>query len=112
MLIQKSSVSTGDIVSFKLVNNDEIVARVVECTSTSYTVEKVVLLAISMDTATGRPAINMLPFWMMGGDPTSKITLQLSHIIAMVVAGKETKDSYLQLTTGLVLPNSNMTGLI
>jgi hypothetical protein len=53
----------------------------------------------------------MLPFWMMGSDPSAKITLQRSHILALLPASKDMKDSWTQMMTGLVMPSSG-SGLV
>jgi len=110
MLLPKAP-GVNDVASIKLLNNDEVVARITETTTDTVTVEKVVLLAISMDPSSGRPGINMLPFWMMGSDPSAKITLQRSHILALLPASKDMKDSWTQMMTGLVMPSSG-SGLV
>jgi len=110
MLIQKAP-TTGDVVAIKLINNDELVARIVDDQSTYIIVEKPVLLAISMDPATGRPAINMLPFWMMGAESDAKLNFSRQHILAMTHASKDTKSSWQQMTTSLITPGGG-SGLV
>jgi hypothetical protein len=106
MLIQKTP-TVGDVVAIKLVNNDELVARITEADPMTITIEKAVLLAIAMDPNTQRPGINLLPFWMMGGEPDAKLTFQRNHVLALTPANKDMKSSWQQMTTSLQIPGSN-----
>lgn len=102
----------GDIVSIKLVSNEEIVAKLVEQTTDKVTISKPLLLNISIDERVGKPGLQMFPFFLLGADPDDKITLRRDHIIAMVLSREDVKNGYVHNTTGLTIPTSSEKGLL
>src|SRR5271167_3811683 len=100
MLIQKTTISANDIVSFKLVTTEEIIAKVVSVNDTTVTIEKPLLLQLSMDANNGQPSVQMLPFWVLSAELT-KVDLQKSHIMAMALSNDGAKKGYLQNTSSL-----------
>lgn len=111
MLIEKT-VKLGDIVSVKLVSSEEIVAKLVEQDINTVTISKPLVLSISVDERTGKPGLQMYPFFMLGADTDDKITLQRNHIIALVVSREDVKAGYVQNTTGITIPSPRDKGLI
>jgi len=111
MLIVKN-LSPGDVISVKLVSNDELVAKFVEETADTLTITKPLLLNISIDERSGKPGLQMLPFFMLGADTDDKITLKKNHIIAMVNSREDVKAGYIHNTTGIAIPTGNEKGLI
>ena len=110
MLIEKP-LNTGDIISIKLGNGDEIIAKLVEQDRDSVKVTKPLLMLVSQDPATGRPGISMAPFWMLGADAASKFDIARTHILCMIKSNEEATKGYLAQTTGLTIPGSG-SGLI
>lgn len=111
MLIEKS-VEVNDIVTFKLVTAEEIVAKITAMDTNTVTISKPLIVNVSIDERTGRPGLQMLPFFLLGANPDSKVPLQRIHIMAMVSANEDIKKNYIQMTSGIAVPGANDTGLI
>lgn len=94
MLINKGF-SPNDIVSLKLLNGDEIIARFESETKDEITIERP--LAI---TVTGQ-GLGMIP-WIFLGEKDI-ITLQRSHVFAMIPSKKDAAKQYMQGTTSIAL---------
>jgi hypothetical protein len=94
MLLSKP-IATSDIVSLKLVNGDEIIARFEEETADTITINRPKALTV---TAQG---LGMIP-WMFLGDKDT-MTLKKAHVFVMVPSNKDASDQYVQGTTGIAL---------
>lgn len=94
MLINKGF-SSGDIVSLKLINGDELIARFESETADEVTVVKP--LAITL----GPQGLGMMPWMFLGEKDT--MTLKKNHLFAMVSSKKDAADQYMQGTTGIAL---------
>ena len=94
MLIDKG-ISQGEVVSLKLINGDEIIARFETETSDEIKIEKPLALTMSGQ------GLGMIP-WMFLGAKES-ITLKKSHVFCMVPSKKDAADQYMQGTTGIAL---------
>lgn len=103
MLIEKTF-NVNDIVTIKLSNGDEVIAKVAEINEFKITVTKPLLMVLSQDPRTGQPGVQMAPFWMMGGDPVANYPINRSHIVVVVKANQDAATSYISQTTGLVMP--------
>lgn len=94
MLLQKP-VTTGDVVSIKLINGDELIARYDDETGDTININRPLALTMS---ATG---LGMIP-WMFLGDKDN-ITLKKEHVFCLVPSKKDAADQYTQGTTGIAL---------
>lgn len=94
MLINKSFVST-DIVSVKLINGDEIIARFETQTNDDITINKPMLITI------GSQGLGLIP-WMFFAEQEN-ITIKKQHMFCITTSKKEAADQYLQGTTGIAL---------
>ena len=94
MLINKGF-SSGDIISLKLINGDEVIARFESETADEVTVVKP--LAITL----GPQGLGMMPWMFLGEKDT--ITLKKNHLFAIVSSKKDAADQYMQGTTGIAL---------
>lgn len=94
MLLSKPIIS-HDIVSLKLVNGDEIIARFESEDSSSITINRPLALSV-----TGQ-GLGMIP-WVFLGDKDT-YTLQKAHVFVMVPSKKDAADQYQQGTTGIAL---------
>ena len=95
MLVSKNkSYDAGDIVSFKLVNGDEIVAKVVEEDMMSFRVNRPCTLI---------PSAQGLGFMqsMFAADINKDIELRKDHIMMHAPVIKQMSDHYIQTTTGI-----------
>ncbi len=95
MLINKKAFSQGDVVSLKLVNGDEIIARYESDDNDSIKISKPMALTM------GPQGLGMVP-WVFLGEPES-FTLKRDHIFVMVASKKDAGDQYIQKTTGIAL---------
>lgn len=94
MLLEKP-MTAGDVVSLKLVNGDEIIARLESDEANGITITKP--LAITA----GPQGLGMIPWIFLGEKET--ITLKKEHVFAMVPSKKEAANQYMQGTTGIAL---------
>ena len=94
MLIDKG-ISEGEVVSIKLVNGDEIIARFENETSEEITITKT--LALTM----GAQGLGMIPWIFLGNK--DKITLKKTHVFVMMPSKKDAADQYTEGTTGIAL---------
>lgn len=111
MLIDKP-ISVNDIVALKLSTQEEIIGKVVDLDSKKLTLHKVMTISLGMDERTMKPGIQMLPFFLLGADPDSKITIDNEHIVARAPANADIKKSYISATSSLTIPSSNTSGII
>jgi hypothetical protein len=94
MLIKKQY-TTGDVVSIKLINGDELIARFDAEDTETVTISKP--LAIMA----GNQGLGMIPWVFLSNSET--YTLKKSHIFVVVTAKKDAADQYMQGTTGIAL---------
>jgi hypothetical protein len=94
MLIEKP-LSEGDVVSIKLVNGDEIIARLDKDDQHGFTITKP--LAITL----GPQGLGMIPWVFLGAKET--MTINKNHVFVIMPAKKDAADQYMQGTTGIAL---------
>ena len=107
MLVSKP-ISNNDIVSIKISNGDEIIAKFIETNDTSVIVTKPMLMVLSQ-TPSGQPGVQMMPFFMLGADKDDKYPINKNHIVCMVPSNSEANSGYRQATTGLTIPTAGST---
>jgi hypothetical protein len=96
MLINKGY-SSGDVVSFKLVNGDEVVAKIVEQTGDSFTISRPCTVVPGPQGGLG------LVQSLFSGDINKDIVLQKEHIMLHSKTTLEIEKHYLKTTTGIQL---------
>lgn len=94
MLIEKP-IASGDVVSLKIVNGDELIARYEGETSDEIKINRPLALSA------GPQGLGMMPWIFLGNKET--ITIKKSHVFVMVPSKKEAADQYMQGTTGIAL---------
>ena len=94
MLLSKP-ITDGSVVSLKLVNGDEIIARYDGEDDKTIKINRP--LALTM----GAQGLGMIP-WLFLGD-TDSFTLKREHVFVMVPSKKDAADQYMQGTTGIAL---------
>jgi hypothetical protein len=94
MLIEKP-ISSGDVVSLKIVNGDELIARYESETSDEIKINRPLALSA------GPQGLGMMP-WIFLGDKET-ISIKKSHVFVMVPSKKDAADQYMQGTTGIAL---------
>jgi hypothetical protein len=104
MLIQKKTVSAGDIVSLRLVSGEEVVAKLKELTDKSVVLTKPVSAQLVMN-APGQGGVVLMPF-MLTIDEKTDIEVGLEKVVAMALSRKEAKDQYITQTSGLAVASN------
>jgi hypothetical protein len=95
MLINKGF-SNGDVVSIKLVNGDELIARFESDDTDTITVSRP--LAITMSAQ----GMGLIPWVFLGKDDS--VTLRKKSTFFIVPSKAEAAKQYVEGTTGLVMP--------
>jgi len=91
----KKPITAGSVVSIKIINGDEIIARYESEDTDTVTINKP--LALTM----GAQGLGMIP-WVFLGDADT-VTLQKSHVFFVIPSKKDAADQYMQGTTGIAL---------
>jgi len=94
MLISKGY-SQGDVVSIKLINGDEIIAKVEAEDADTVTISRPMALTM------GPQGLGMIPWVFLGEE--SKIVLEKQKTFFIVLSKSQASKQYLQDTTGISL---------
>lgn len=97
----------GSIVAIKLQSGQEIVGKLMEQTPMAVTVNKPLVVDLTMDQS-NKVAIAMTPGFVLGADWEQNMTINRSHITVMLAAAKAIKDNYIHTTTGIAVPRSGI----
>ena len=89
MLVEK----TGEVMTLKLQSGDELITRIENETSETYTCEQCITIAATPQ------GVAMVP-WIQTAKP-GKIDLNKSQVVAKVPTIKEIADKYLEAVTGI-----------
>jgi len=89
-----ASYKSGEIVCFKLVNGDEIVAKVVECISGGWKINKPCTVVPSHQ---GLGLVQTL----FSADINKNVELKFEHVIMHSTTLKALEDHYITTTTGI-----------
>lgn len=95
MLLINKGYTAGDVISVKLTNGDEIIARFEEEANGVVKINRPLALTMSGG------GLGMIPWMFLGADET--VTIKKDHIFAMMASKKDAADQYLQGTTGIAL---------
>jgi hypothetical protein len=95
LLNLKKDFSEGDIISIKLINGDEIIARFESEDIESVTISRP--LALTMN----GQGLGMIPWVFLGKD--ASITVKKSNTFFIVESKKEAATQYVEGTTGIAL---------
>jgi len=105
MLLNKTY-NQGDVITFKLTNGEELIARYQSETLTEYQITKPVTL-----TPTPQGSLGMLPCMFSVELNTVTINLQKNAVAMAALTRKDVSDEYTRGTSG-IRPASSMEGLI
>jgi hypothetical protein len=94
-MLLKKLITKGTVISIKIINGDEIIARYESEDKDTLTISRP--LALTM----GQTGLGMIP-WVFLGD-ADEITLSKSHVFLFVPSKKDAADQYIQGTTGIAL---------
>lgn len=91
-----------EIIYFKAINDQEIIARLIEETDEHYTIEKARVLATQPGNQPGQLTVGLVPWFM--GDPDGTVDVSKAHVFARLhSAPKELEKGYLAQTSGIDL---------
>lgn len=93
-MLQNKGYSAGEIACFKLVNGDEVVAKVVESHLLGWTLSRPCTVIPS-------PQGLGLMQSLFSGDINTNIELKKEHVMMHSLVIKQLEDHYLQTTTGI-----------
>lgn len=94
MLIEKP-IASGDVVSLKLINGDEIIARFEDDNESTIKITKPLAITV------GPQGLGMMPWIFLGEKDT--VTLKKEHVFVMIPSKKDAANQYMQGTTGIAL---------
>jgi hypothetical protein len=94
MLISNSKYDEGDIVCFKLVNGDEVVAKIVADQDLAWTVSKPCTVIPSQKGI-------MLVQTLFTSEQNKSIRLSAQHVIMHSAVAKDVANYYIETTTGI-----------
>jgi hypothetical protein len=110
MLLQKP-LEAGDVLTIKMITGEELIAKLVSINPDNVVISKPLIVNLGQD-RNGNVGIQMLPYFILTGDPDAKLTISNQHIIVKTAAAEQAKAGYLQTTTGLTVATTNVpTGL-
>jgi len=95
-MLQTSQYNNGDVVSFKLTNGEEILAKLVDSDMATYTISKPVTIMAQQQ---GLQFVQ--GFFTANQD--KNITLNKSAVIMSATPAEEVVNSYTEATTGIAL---------
>ena len=96
MLVTNQTVKSGDIVSFKLVNGDEIVGKLKEVQEGRYRVERPFAAMVTQQ------GLALVPL-LVTGTEMAVVELSANHVMMVFDTSKEIADHYIKQTTGIQL---------
>lgn len=104
MLIKPSTkLEKDDLVTFKIVNGEEVIARLIADEADHYLIAKPRVLAMGPK----GPAI-MSPLMTGLLDDAKEVKLSKSHVIFVAQTDKDFEVNYIQSTTGLATVNTSI----
>lgn len=95
----------GDICSIKMVNGEELVAKITDHDAQSVTIHKPLVLTLGVDQQNQQYQLQMLPTFMFSAKPDAKLKIDRRHIITITISQDEAKSSYISNTTNLAMPS-------
>jgi hypothetical protein len=101
MLLQKP-IQPNDVVTLKLITGEELITRLVDQTNGKITVSKPMVVNLGQD-RTGNIGIQMLPYFLLTGNPDAKLTLDEKNVIVMTLSNDQAKNSYTQSSSGIAV---------
>lgn len=109
MIIEKKEiVAAGDVVSFRLSNGDEIVAKLVSVDDKALVVSKPIIAQIQM-VAANQAGIAFAPFMATINEDTAKFSFPRSNLQSDPLKSRaDIAANYLKMTTGLELPTGGL----
>jgi hypothetical protein len=93
-MLLSNKIAPNTVITLKLFNGDEIVAKLIEARADSYVIVKPLVLI------SGPQGLAMTQY-IISGEVNNNIELSKSSVMFVVPSRKEMSDSYIQATTGI-----------
>ena len=94
MLVSNSRIAAGETWAFKLVNGDEVIAKVDSITETEYLLDRPCVVV------GGAKGIGLIQA-MFSLPLDKKIPIKIEHVMMMCEAMDQMRDHYIETTTGI-----------
>jgi hypothetical protein len=94
-MLLKKPITQGSVVTIKIINGDEIIARYESEDADTITINRPLALTVNAQ------GLGMIPWVFLGDSDT--VTLQKIHVFLMMPSKKDAADQYMQGTTGIAL---------
>lgn len=105
MLLQ-TAMKPNDIISIKLVSGEELIAKLTSIEPGHVVITKPLMISLGQDRS-GNVGIQMLPYFLLCGEPDAKLTISDAHILTKTHANDQAKNGYIQNTSGLTIAGAN-----
>ena len=102
MLLQKP-IQPNDVVTLKLITGEELIARLVDNTNGKVTISKPMVVNLAQDPRTGTVGIQMLPYFLLTGNPDAKLSIDDKNVLVMTLSNDQAKNSYTQNSSGIAV---------
>jgi hypothetical protein len=89
------------IVSFKIVNGDELIAKIIEETDTGYVIDRPCTVVPSQQ------GIGLMQSLFTGDLENSSVTLSKAHVMLSVKTINDMEKHYIKTTTGIETPEGS-----
>lgn len=106
MLIENQQIQMNDVVCLKMANGDELIAKFISKESGKITVMKPLMMVVAAGPG-GQPGIQLVPFWMVGGDADTKYPVSEAHVICMIKANEDARKGYQNQTSSILQPGGS-----
>lgn len=102
MIIEKKEIlKEGTVISFRLINGEEIIAKLVSYDGKTIVVTKPIVAAIQMVSA-NQAGLSFGPFMASTNDDTSKFTFEQSMVLSHpLITRQDIAANYIKMTTGI-----------
>lgn len=111
MLIEKKTISVGDIVTFRIISGEEIVGKYLGDDAGGTRINKPVIIAMQM-VGPQQASLGFLPFMAAAGDDFTLSFPSHSLIAAPIKARDDVAGGYKNATSSIVQPTAQQAGLI
>ena len=95
MLIDKG-ISAGEVITLKLSSGEEVIAKLIEETVTSYKITKPLVLSMSAK------GVGMIPY-LFTVNPSKEININKTQVTVVAPTDKDFATQYIEGTTGIAL---------
>ena len=97
-MIVNKTYEVGDVISLKISSGEELVAKLVSISSTDFVLNRPLALGMGPQGPTFTPYMVTVDF------KNDDLTMAKHHVVAVTKTVEQVKQSYVQSTTGIAMP--------